>query len=264
MPEVVPADSRPPAERRVRHADRPAPADGPAYAGGSFFPTIQSVEPNARSRDLTVAQFVQELASGKPVPGGGGAAAIAGSLGAALVAMVANLSQNRPKYAEHAALHAQALAAAQALADRFLVLADEDATAYAGYGTAMKMPRDTEEEKAARTVAIRAAAHASTMAPLRTVEASLEIVELAEALAGRSNKNASSDLEVASLMAVAACRSAAANVYINLPALGDESLARDLFGRTEVLADAVERLAAQTREQVRGGRPREPLPDVPA
>ncbi len=222
------------------------------------------MDANARFRDLTVAQFVQELASGEPVPGGGAAAAIAGSLGAALVAMVCNLSVDRPKYAQHAALHARAGAAATALAERFLALSDEDANAFAGYGAAMKMPRETDDEKAARTSAIQEAAHAATMAPLRTVEASLEIVELTEALAGRSNRNASSDLEVGSLMAVAACRSAAANVYINLPSLGDESLARELFGRTEELADAVERLAAQTREQVRGGRARDPLPELPA
>ncbi|MCJ7711860.1 MAG: cyclodeaminase/cyclohydrolase family protein, partial [Chloroflexi bacterium] len=211
---------------------------------------------------LTVFQFVQQLASSQPVPGGGAAAAVACSLGAALISMVAGLSQDRPKYAEHAELHAHALAAGQDLTERFLALADEDAVAYSGYGVAMRMPRDTDDEKAARAAAIRAAAHAATMAPLRTVEASLEIVELAEALAGRSNKNASSDLEVAALLAVAGCRSAAANVYINLPAIGDESLARDLFGRTEELADAVERLAAQTREQVLGGRPRDPLPDL--
>jgi formiminotetrahydrofolate cyclodeaminase len=216
---------------------------------------------SSRFRDLTVAEFVGRLASGEPVPGGGAAAAIAGSLGAALVTMVANLSLGRPKYAAHAGLNTRVGAQAEELADRFLALADEDATAYAGYGAAMKLPRETEAEKAARAAAIREAAHAATMAPLRTVEACLEVVRLAESLAGRSNANASSDLEVSSLMAVAACRSAAANVYINLPALGDESRARELFQRTEELADEVERLADRTREVVRGGEAREPVPD---
>ena len=222
------------------------------------------MDESSRFRDLTVAEFVQRLASGEPVPGGGAAAAIAGSLGAALVTMVANLSLGRPKYAAHAGLNARAGAEAEALADRFLALADEDATAYAGYGAAMKLPRETDEEKAARAAAIREAAHGATMAPLRTVEACLEVVRLAESLAGRSNANASSDLEVSSLMAVAACRSAAANVYINLPSLGDESMARELYERTEQLADEVERLADRTREVVRGGEAREPLPEANA
>ena len=216
------------------------------------------MDAHGRFRDLTVATFVERLASGEPTPGGGAAAAIAGSLAGALVAMVAALSEGRPKYAQHAALHAETGPAARELADRFLRLADEDATAYAGYGAAMKLPRDTDEEKAARAAAIREAAHAATMAPLRTVEACLEVVRLAESLAGRSNANAASDLEVASLMAVAACRSAAANVYINLPSLGDEAVARDLFGRTEELADEVERLADRTREVVRSREAREP------
>jgi formiminotetrahydrofolate cyclodeaminase len=175
--------------------------------------------------------------------------------------MVANLSEGRPKYADHAALHARAIPAANELVERMLALSDEDAEAFAGYGAALKMPRDTDEQQAARQAAIREAALAATLSPLKTVEATLEIVALAEALAGRSNKNASSDLEVSALMAVAACRSAAANVYINLPSLGDEARARELYQRTEQIADAVERLAAQTRELVRSGEARGPLPD---
>ncbi len=217
-----------------------------------------------RFRDLTVADFVHKLASAEPVPGGGSAAAIAASLGGALVAMVASLSEGRPKYAEHAALHAEAIAAGNALADRFLALADEDSDAYAGYGHAMKMPRDTDEERDARAAAIRAAAHKSSMAPFRTVQACLEMVAMAEALAGRSNKNASSDLEVASLMAVAASHAAAANVFINLPSIGDESVAQDLLARTELLVDEIDRVAARTREAVRSGESRDPLPANPA
>lgn len=218
------------------------------------------METTERFRDLTVADFVQQLASGEPVPGGGAAAAIAGSLGAALVAMVANLSEGRPRYAEHAALHARAIPAAQELVDRMLTLADEDAAAFAGYGAALKMPRDTEAQKAVRSAAVGEAALAATLSPLRTVEASLEVVTLAEELAGRSNRNAASDLEVSALMAAAASRAAAANVYINLPSLADPARASELLERTEALADAVEHLAARTREIVRGGEAREALP----
>jgi formiminotetrahydrofolate cyclodeaminase len=212
-----------------------------------------------RFRDQTVDQFIAALASGEPTPGGGAAAAIAGSLGGALVAMVASLSEGRPKYADHQALLIEAKAAGAKLADRLLALADEDAEAFDGFGAAMKMPRETDEEKAARTRALQAAARAATEAPFKTVLACLEVAVLAEAMAGRSNKNASSDLEVAGLMAVAAARAAAANVFVNLPAIGDEAAAGDLLSRTEAIVDDVERLSARTREVVRSGEARAPL-----
>ena len=82
---------------------------------------------------------------------------------------------------------------------------------------------------------------------------------MAEAMAGRSNKNASSDLEVAGLMSVASARAAAANVFVNLPSIGDEALARDLLARTEAIVDDVERLSSRTREVVRNGEARPPL-----
>ena len=217
------------------------------------------MDTNARFRDLTVDQFISLLASAEPTPGGGSVAAIAGSLGAALVAMVASLSEGRPKYAEHEALLAEAKAAGLDLASRMLDLADEDANAFAGFGVAMKMPRETDAEKAARTTALQAAARAATEAPFRTVQACLGVAAMAEAMAGRSNKNASSDLEVAGLMAVAAARGAAANVFVNLPAMGDEEVAQDLLARTGAIVDDVERLSSRTREVVRGGEARPPL-----
>ncbi len=222
-------------------------------------PYNRRVEPSTRFRDVTVGAFVDRLASAEPVPGGGSAAAVAGSLAAALVAMVAALSEGRPKYAEHAALHREVADSARALTDRFLTLADEDSVAYAGFGAAMKLPRETDTEREVRSAAIRSAARAASDVPYRTVEACLEVVVLAEALAGRSNRNASSDLEVAALLANAASRAAAANVYVNLPSIEDEAAARELLVSTERLADDIDRLAAQTREAARSGEARAPL-----
>ena len=212
-----------------------------------------------RFRDLTVDQFVERLASSDPVPGGGSASAVAGSVAAGLVAMVAALSKGRPRYAEHAGLHAQAQGLAARLADRLLTLADEDAAAYAGFAAALKMPRESDAEKTARTTAVRVAARMAAEVPLRCVEACLAVVTAAEALAGRSNANASSDLGVAALLGEAAARGAAANVLVNVPSIGDEAVASRLVARVDGLVSDVARLASATRAAVDSGEGRPPL-----
>jgi methenyltetrahydrofolate cyclohydrolase len=218
--------------------------------------------PTPRSfRDLTVGEFVDELASSAPVPGGGSASAVAASLGAALVAMVASLSEGRPKYAQHAALHARSAETGRRLAGRLLELADEDAVAYAGYSAAIKLPKESDAEQAARTQAMHAAARRAAEVPLVTVEACLELVAAAESLVGRSNVNASSDLDVATLLGEAAGRGAAANVLVNLPSVGDEAWAGETTAHVVRLLDDIEELAAAVHEMVREGGAREPLPE---
>ncbi|MGZ6274280.1 MAG: cyclodeaminase/cyclohydrolase family protein [Candidatus Limnocylindrales bacterium] len=208
--------------------------------------------------DLTVRQFIESLSSGEPVPGGGAASALAGALGASLVVMVANLSTGRARYAAYESTLARCGEVGRSLASEFLLLADGDAEAYAGYATALKMPRETEAQREARRVAIEGAAKAASDAPWECVRACGDLVNAAEALAGRSNVNAASDVLVAALLGEAAARGAAENVNINLPSTGDEQYNEAMSRQLDEALHDIAAVAARTRETVLSGRVSDP------
>ena len=214
-----------------------------------------------RLASLTVSEFGARLASPEPVPGGGSASAIAASLAASLLEMVASLTLGRPKYAAYVADAEQAAAAARDARERFLRLADDDAAAYAALVDATRLPRNTDDERSARRDRIRAAARVAAEVPLAVVRAADELAVGVERLAGRSNINAASDLAVAALLLEAAAHGAAQNVLVNLPSVEDGAWEGGVTVELDERLDSIERLAAQTREAVGSGTLREPEPE---
>jgi len=170
---------------------------------------------------MTVERFVDEVSSNSPAPGGGSVAALAGSLGAALAAMVANLTVGKAGY-ETAWQSSSSLAErAQALKAAFLAAVDDDTKAFDDVLAAMRLPKLTDEQQRARAAAIAAAYEKATAVPLATARLCLQALELAEQAAVTGNRNSASDAGVGALLAKAGLDSAVLNVRINLPSVRD-------------------------------------------
>jgi formiminotetrahydrofolate cyclodeaminase len=167
-------------------------------------------------------KYLDETASGAPTPGGGSVASLAGALGAALTSMVCNFTVGKEKYKDVEAEVAQILSEAEELRAKLLDLMVEDTQVYSEVSKAYSMPRNTPEEKEARTQAIQKALRMAMQAPLETAFCCHKIMKLNEPLLDIGNQNLISDVGVAVLLAESALRSAILNVEINLSYIKDE------------------------------------------
>lgn len=183
----------------------------------------------------TVAQFLDALASSAPAPGGGSVAALSGALGAALVSMVCNLTLGKTRYADVQDEIASLVSQSEALRRKLTNLLEADVEAFTGVSAAYKMPRQTPEEKSARSGAIQAALKGATHVPMQVAEACVQVLELCTPTAEKGNVNAVSDAGVAALMAEAGLRSAALNVIINLNAIQDQAFCKEMGDKLDAL-----------------------------
>lgn len=190
--------------------------------------------------DLSVTAFLDSLASGSPAPGGGGASALGGAMGAALVSMVCNLTIGRPRYAEVEAEMRDTLDRAEALRHELQELAEADVAAYNRLMASYKLPRTTEADIAIWRDAIQSSLRRATEVPLRAARAAAAIIQLCPIVAERGNQNAVSDAGVAALMAQAAVRSALLNVDINLRALEDAIYVRQVRAEVDRLVQGLQ------------------------
>jgi formiminotetrahydrofolate cyclodeaminase len=206
---------------------------------------------SASLAELTVRDLTERLASRAPVPGGGSASALAGALGAALVEMVCELTVGKPEYEEADPVARELGAAAAELRGTLLVAAEEDAAAYLDVVAARRLPRESDEERAARKAAIGEASVAATEVPLRVARLAAEVLDLAASIAAIGNRNAVSDAGAAALLAAAAARGAALNVRINLPSLPEaHPLRADAPARLAELESSVSKREAEALEAV--------------
>ncbi|WP_400765292.1 methenyltetrahydrofolate cyclohydrolase [Methylosinus sporium] len=204
------------------------------------------------TKDETIGKFLDDLASERPTPGGGGAAAVMGAIGAALVSMVANLTIGKKNYEAVEEDLKAARAEAERVRAELTAAIDEDVVAFNSVMGAYGLPRATDEEKAARSAAIQAALKDATLAPLRAVKACFEVIVLSEAAADKGNLNVISDAGVAVLAANAGLRSAALNVYINAKAIKDREFAEKQIAEVEALLAAAAEKTEAVYKVVRG------------
>lgn len=179
-------------------------------------------------KKLTVEGFINETASSSPAPGGGSIAALNAASSAALIAMVAQLTLGKEKYAASQEEMKEVAEKAGAMKDQFLAFIDEDSNAFNKIMAAFKLPKDTDEAKKARSAAIQDATKGAALVPFKVGQKANELFALAEAVILRGNSNAVTDGAVAAMNARAAVRGAFLNVKINLGSIKDTLFVEDL------------------------------------
>ena len=203
---------------------------------------------------LSHLRFVDLLAafrSSEPTPGGGSASALAGAVGAALLAMVAGLPKPRLDTQADGERLASSRARCAALSERLAGLMDRDSESYERVLSAFRLPKAVGEERELRGVRIQEALQAATEAPLDIMRRCAEALDEAGTVAAFGNANASSDVRVGLELLAAGLRGARLNVEINLASLKDQSYVAGVTREVGQLAAAAEGSEAAARDRLR-------------
>ena len=171
--------------------------------------------------EMSVAAYIDTVASDAPAPGGGSASALCGAQGAGLSTMVAGLTLGKKKYADRQAACEAIRGDGMPLVEALKAQVDKDTEAFNLVSAAFKMPKETDAEKAARSAAIQQGTLVSTEVPFETMKLALEALRNAHKLLEGFNTNAASDLCVAALDLLACVKGAWLNVLINIGSLKD-------------------------------------------
>lgn len=200
---------------------------------------------------LTCEGFAERLAAREPVPGGGGASAYVGALGAALASMVGNYTVGKPRYASVEGDVRALMAAASRERHELLKLVGEDARAYGLVSAAYALPKGDP----ARADVIEAALHEAAIPPYRIMVACARTIATLEELGEKGSRLLLSDVACGVLLCRAALESASINVYVNTAAMRDRARAAELDAQCEALlaewCPRAQALAARVTAQVR-------------
>ena len=197
---------------------------------------IESTEPKRSLAKMNLREFCNETLSDSPAPGGGSVAALMGALGASLGGMVANLSAGKRGWDDKLEYFSNWGVTAQQLKDELLALVDEDTAAFNKVMDAFALPKESGEEKAARTAAITKATKYAAEVPLKVMETASKSYELLAEMAERGNPASVSDVGVGALATRACIEGAALNVKINLAQLKDEKFKTALLKKIEQIS----------------------------
>ena len=193
---------------------------------------------------MNIKMFLDELASSSPAPGGGSVAALSGALGAALSSMVCNLTRGKQGYEAAQDEIKEILQRSEELRKQLTDLIDKDTEAFNTVMEALKMPKETEDQKEHRQRAMQSAFKYAADVPLETAQKCMQILDIARILSEKGNKNSISDAAVSALMAQTGLHAAMLNVRINLCSIKDTEYVQKITTELdELLRNAIEKSA---------------------
>lgn len=192
-------------------------------------------------KNTTIEAFCAMTESKEPAPGGGSVAALAGALAAALAGMVANITIGREKFADVEDEMKVMESSASQLSKELLDAIDKDTDSFNEYMAALKLPKETEEEKEVRRTAIQDSLRKAALVPLETAKLAYEVMDYAELAIVKGNPNVVTDGQIAMMMARTAVLAAGYNVRINLASIKDEEYVEKLSSELEELEENAKR-----------------------
>ena len=204
---------------------------------------------------MTIQEFLDVLSSKEPVPGGGGASALAGALGNALGQMVANLTIGKKKYALVEDEIKELAERMKGIQGQFSALADQDAKVFAPLAKCYSLPSGTEEEKAYKAEVMEARLLDASLVPMEIMEKASEMLEITDILADKGSRMAVSDVGVGVQFIRTALLGAVMNVYINTKSMKNREKAEEMNEKAERLikegTEAADRIYQKVLEQLR-------------